>query len=80
MQKKLAKERVEIDQRTTTHELRTVKQFCEEHPAFTQGSLRWLLFNRRTNELERAVLKIGRRVFIDPDAFFSWVDEQNGRI
>jgi hypothetical protein len=59
--------------------LLTVKQFCQQHPAFTQGSMRWLLFNRQTNGLEPAVLKVGRRVLIDVDAFFRWLDEQNGR-
>jgi hypothetical protein len=59
--------------------LLTVKQFCQQHPAFTQGGVRWLLFNRQENGLEHAVLKVGRRVLIDVDAFFGWIDEQNGR-
>jgi hypothetical protein len=63
----------------TDRRLRTVRLFCEEHPAFTQGSLRWLLFNRVSNGLERSVVKIGRRVLIDTDAFFAWINEQNGR-
>ncbi len=57
--------------------LHTVRQFCQAHPAFTPGSLRWLLFHRQTNGLERAVVHIGRRLLIDEDRFFAWVDEQN---
>jgi hypothetical protein len=57
--------------------LRTVRQFCQKHPAFTLGSTRWLLFHRQTNGLEEAVVKIGRRVLIDEDKFFDWLDEQN---
>lgn len=60
--------------------LQTVKQFCETHPAFTPGGLRWLLFNRDINGLERAVVKVGRRVLIDKDKFFDWLDERNGHV
>ena len=59
--------------------LLTVKQFCHEYPAFTHGGVRWLLFHREENGLERAVVKVGRRVLIDVDAFFRWLNEQNGR-
>ena len=58
-------------------QLLTVKQFCQQHPAFTEGGLRWLLFNRQDNGLDRAVLKVGRRVLIDVDRFFAWINEQN---
>ena len=62
-----------------TRTLCTVKQFCSQNPAFTQGGVRWLLFNREQNGLDNAVLKLGRRIFIDVDAFFAWLDEQNRR-
>jgi len=55
-----------------------VPQFCAEHPAFTPGGIRWLLFHRQQNGLERAVVRVGRRVLIDVDKFFTWVDEQKG--
>lgn len=60
-------------------ELLTVKQFCQRHPAFTQGGLRWLLFHRQDNGLERAIVTVGRRLLIDVDAFFGWLAQQNGR-
>ena len=58
-------------------QLRTVDQFCQEHRAFTPGAIRWLLFHRHTNGLESAVVRVGRRVFIDVERFFAWVDAQN---
>lgn len=57
--------------------LRTVQQFCQEHPAFTLGGMRWLLFHRQNNGLDRAIVRVGRRVLIDVDKFFEWVDAQN---
>lgn len=59
--------------------LLTVKQFCQANPAFTEGGIRWLLFNREENGLARAVVKVGRRVLIDVNQFFRWLSEQNER-
>ncbi len=55
------------------HNLMTVRQFCAAHPGFTQGSLRWLLFNRERNGLSVALVKKGGRIWIDADAFFEWL-------
>jgi hypothetical protein len=57
------------------HNLMTVRQFCAAHPAFTEGSVRWLLFNRETNGLSVALVKKGRRIWIDVDAFFHWLEQ-----
>jgi hypothetical protein len=54
--------------------LMTVRQFCAAHPAFTEGSVRWLLFNRESNGLSVALVKKGRRLWIDVDAFFDWLE------
>lgn len=53
----------------------TVRQFSERHPAFSEGSLRWLIFNsgdpRRNVDLSPAIIKVGRRVYLDEAAFFT---------
>ena len=63
-------------------QLRTVKQFAEAHPAFSEGSLRWLIFKAGSPQmvsddqsaaLNDALIRIGRRVLIDEDKFFEWV-------
>jgi len=62
--------------------LLTIRQFSERHPAFPEGSLRWHVFRASQNGLERldAVKRIGRRVYLDEDRFFTWVDaQQTGR-
>ena len=53
----------------------TVEQFALKYPAFTESSLRWLLFNRESNGLAAAVVQLGRRVLIDEAAFVSWLRE-----
>ena len=54
----------------------TVKQFSERHPAFSESSLRALIFDGNTNGLTEsgAVVRINRRVLINEPKFFDWVD------
>ncbi len=51
----------------------TVEQLAEKYPAFTVGSLRWLLFHRAHNGLNSAVVQLGRKVLIDEQAFVAWL-------
>ena len=69
-----------------TPSLLTVRQFADKHSAFSQGSLRNLIFlseNRKTsrgiipgNGLDIALIRIGRKLLIDEAKFFQWIDEQ----
>ena len=66
--------------------LRTVKQFSKVHPAFSEGSLRWLIYNAQArhtsqgiiegNGMERALVRVGRRVLINESIFFEWINAQ----
>ena len=68
----------------------SVKQFSAKYPAFSEASLRNLIFKaeRRHStkgELEGnglievgAIVRIGRRVLIDEERFFEWVLQRNG--
>ena len=56
--------------------LRSVKQLAEANPAFTEASLRWMIFNAEKNGLNRALVKRGRRILIDLVEFELWLEEQ----
>jgi len=58
----------------------TVKQFAEKNPAYPEGGLRHLIFHAEKNGLAKsgAILRIGRKVLINADKFFAWVEAQNG--
>jgi len=56
--------------------LRSVKQLAEANPAFTEASLRWMIFNAETNGLNRALVKRGRRILIDVPEFERWLEGQ----
>jgi hypothetical protein len=55
--------------------LKSVAQFAADSP-FTEAQVRWWIFNAASNGLQSVVVRIGRRVYIDVDAFAAWVDAQ----
>lgn len=57
----------------TSLEALTFRQAAERYPAFTVSALRWLRFNSDTNGFDACVIKIGRRVLLDTEAFERWV-------
>ena len=59
--------------------LLTVRQFSEKHPAFTQGSLRNLIFNAKQNGFDACLVRVGRKILIDEAAFFTWLNRINGK-
>ena len=65
--------------------LLTVKQTSKEHPAFSESSIRFHVFNAEPrlnsrgeripdNGLASAIIRIGRKVLIDEDRFLKWVE------
>ena len=73
-------------------DLFTVSQFAERRPAWSEPALRDLILNsadRQNSRGERipgnglaeagAIVRVGRRVLIDEQAFFQWIAEQQKR-
>lgn len=52
----------------------TVRQTSEHYPAFTQNSLRWIIFNSKLNGATTFIRKVGRKILIDADGFEKWID------
>lgn len=42
-----------------------------------QGGLRHLIFHAKINGFDRVIKRAGRRVLIDEQAFFEWVETQS---
>ena len=57
--------------------LKSVSQLAEESP-FTQDQLRWWIAQGESNGLNKAqaVVRIGRRVYLDTDCFEAWISAQ----
>jgi len=60
------------------HNFKTVAQFAEENPAFPIGGLRWQIFNEDKNGLRAsgAIMRVGRKVLINVDLYFDWIESQ----
>ena len=66
---------------------RTVAQFSEKHRAFSPPSLRHLIFKShprqsskgeiKGNGLDKAIVRVGRKILIDEARFFEWLAEQS---
>ena len=44
----------------------------------TLGGLRHLIHNKEKNGFDRVVKKVGKNVLIDENAFFEWIENQQG--
>ena len=44
---------------------------------FTMGQIRHYLLKRHTNGLEKAVRKIGKRLYLRPDLFEEWIESKS---
>ena len=62
----------------TTRSLKTIKDFAALGP-FSESQLRWLIFNANRNGLTQAgaVVRLGRRVYLDVAGFDRWIDSKN---
>jgi len=55
----------------------SVKQLTKLYPAFSELSLRWVLFNRSNNGADSFVIKVGKRkIVIDVEKFEIWLQQQ----
>lgn len=62
-------------------QLQTVRQFSTKHPAFPEAGLRWKISKANENGLAKsgAIVRDGRRVLIDEDRFFAWLEARQQR-
>ena len=66
----------------------TIRQLSERYPAFSEPALRNLVFCAKPrqstkgpipgNGLDRAIIRVGRKVLIDAEQFQAWLREKQG--
>lgn len=54
-----------------------VTEWNEHHSFPPIGGLRHLIFNAEENGFNKCIKRVGRRVLIDENAYFKWIEEQN---
>jgi hypothetical protein len=60
----------------STSRLIPATEWNKHHPWPPLGGLRYLIFNAQRNGFGAAIRRVGRRVLIDEQAFFAWVEAQ----
>lgn len=60
----------------STRPLIPVKEWPKLHAWPPIGGLRHLIFHAKTNGFDKVIRRVGRRVLIDEQAFFAWVNRQ----
>lgn len=58
----------------------TVRQYAERYPWPSESGLRWMIFHAASNGLESALIRVGRRILIDIEAFNLWVRSQKKEV
>jgi hypothetical protein len=53
-----------------------VKKFVERNPGFTEGGVRWDIFNSAKNGLDAAgaIRRKGTRVYVIEERYIAWID------
>ncbi len=72
---------INVPEVVMTHNRRLipVTKWSQYHDYPTEPGLRWLIFNGEKNGFSEVIRRVGRRVLIDEQSFFDWVDGNDGR-
>jgi len=54
-------------------------EWSKLHPWPPIGGLRHLVFHAKENGFDSVIRRVGRRVLIDEQAFFEWIEAQNSK-
>lgn len=60
----------------------TVAQLAELNPAFSESTIRWWIYNAKTNGFEKCLIRVRGtakrrgRLYIDRQALEAWLEEQ----
>lgn len=58
----------------------TVNEWCKEKSWPPLGGLRHLIFNAENNGFCHVIRRCGRRVLINEQAFYQWLENQNNKV
>lgn len=51
----------------------TIDQLVSAFPAFGEKTVRWWIYNGKSNGFEACLIRIGSRIYIDRKRFVDWV-------
>lgn len=51
----------------------TIDQLVSAFPAFGEKTVRWWIYNGKSNGIEACLIRIGSRIYIDRKRFIEWL-------
>lgn len=60
-----------------TKKLFTVKEFVQAGYYTNEGGIRALIFHADKNGFNKVIRRINRKILLDVDAFYQWIDDLN---
>ena len=57
-----------------SEDLMTIDQLCAEYPAFGEKTVRWWIYNGKSNGFAACLIRIGTRIYIDKTKFADWIE------
>lgn len=64
---------------STVPNLIHIKDWKNHHNVPSESMLRKLVFHEETNGFSYAVRRVGRKVYLDEEKVFEWIEQQNVR-
>lgn len=58
---------------------KTIKQLVESGAPFSEAGLRWQVFHAQENGLSPALLRVGKKLLIDEEAFEQWLKSKGAQ-
>lgn len=71
-----------MSERTTplqSRRLIPLTDWSKYHPYPPLGGLRDLVYHAKINGFDKVIRRVNRRILIDEEAWFAWVDEKNSK-
>ena len=54
----------------------TPKQLPQKYPAFTESSIRYMIFHEHSNGFHRCIRRVGKKILISEKNFIQWIEAQ----
>ena len=52
----------------------TIDQLVAAYPAFSEKTVRWWIYNGKSNGFEACLIRIGSRIYVDKTQFADWIE------
>tara|TARA_B100001250_G_scaffold351905_1_gene324316 strand:+ start:3853 stop:4083 length:231 start_codon:yes stop_codon:yes gene_type:complete len=64
----------QLNNRQSNSPFTTIALFAQQNPVFSEGSIKWLIFHKRTELIEEKVIRYwGKKILIHEENFYDFI-------